>query len=141
VIIICKLNLNKDYIPALGYPYNSPLVIISSIAFFLFFRTLRIRSKLINWLASSALAIYLMHENSVIRDHLYNYISEIGKQTTNGFLLTGYFIILAIEIMVICILIDQIRIFVMSPIERILWKINIEKYINRIVDKIVHMIK
>jgi surface polysaccharide O-acyltransferase-like enzyme len=141
VIIICKLNLNKAYIPAWAYPYNSPLVIISSIAFFLFFRTLNIKSKLINWLASSALAIYLISENPAIKYHIYTYINETGKQVTNGFLLIGYLIISAIGIMIICILIDKIRILVMNPVERMLGKINIEKYINIIINKLVGMIK
>jgi surface polysaccharide O-acyltransferase-like enzyme len=140
VITMCKLNLNKSDIP-IGYQYNSPLVIISSIAFFLFFRTLRIKSKLINWLAGSVLAIYLIHQASAIRDHLYKYISEIGKQITNEFLLIGYLIILAIGIMIICILIDRVRIFVVEPIEKILGKINIEKNIDIIVDKIIYIIK
>jgi hypothetical protein len=141
VIIICKLNLNKTWISSWSYPLNSPLVMISSIAFFLFFRTLKIKSKLINWLACSVLSIFLIHENPVIKDTIYQYVNETGKQISNGFLLAGYLFILAIGIMIICIFIDKIRIFIMNPVERMIGKINVEKYMNIMIDKIENIIK
>lgn len=43
------------------YDYSSPLVIIEALYFFLFFTKIRLRSKLINWIAISSFAVYLFH--------------------------------------------------------------------------------
>ena len=45
----------------LGYDYAAPLVIIQAICVFLVFSRLQFRSKIINWCASSSLAIFLIH--------------------------------------------------------------------------------
>lgn len=52
--------------PGMVYAYNAPWVIISSVALFLFFTTLRIRSGAINTLATGAFAAYLIHKNPLI---------------------------------------------------------------------------
>ncbi len=43
-----------------SYAYNNPILIVGSIAFFITFLNIHFKSKLINWLAYSSLAIYLM---------------------------------------------------------------------------------
>jgi surface polysaccharide O-acyltransferase-like enzyme len=141
VIAIYRLNLKRSWIPSLGYPYNSPLVIMSSISFFLFFRTLKIKSKIINWFASSILAVYLIHENPIIGQNLYEYISSVGGKMTNRYLLAGYFFILACGIMIACVFIDKIRILVMKPLENIIGRIEIQKKLNKIIDKIECILK
>lgn len=44
-----------------GFAYNSPFVLLQSVAFFMFFLGLRLRSRLVNFLARSAFAVYLVH--------------------------------------------------------------------------------
>lgn len=41
--------------------YSSPLVILSSVFFFLFFTKISFYSQLINWIAASCFAVYLVH--------------------------------------------------------------------------------
>lgn len=48
------------------FAYNSPLVIAQSVALFAFFATLRFHCKVINYLASGAFAVYLIHKNPAI---------------------------------------------------------------------------
>lgn len=48
------------------FAYNSPFIIISSIAFFIIFLGLKFKSKIINWLAAGAFAVYLIHKNPLI---------------------------------------------------------------------------
>jgi surface polysaccharide O-acyltransferase-like enzyme len=141
VIMIYRLGLKRSWIPSLGYPYNSPLVIISSIAFFLFFRTLKIESKIINWLASSVLAVYLIHETPIIGQNLYKYINSVGERATNGFLMAGYFFSFACGIMIVCIFIDKIRIFIMKPFENVINRMGIQNEIKKLIDKIEGIIK
>lgn len=43
-----------------SYAYNNPILIVSSIAFFITFLNIHFKNKLVNWLSYSSLAIYLM---------------------------------------------------------------------------------
>ena len=60
--------LLKSYI---AWTYNNPLVVISSISFFLFFISFNFQSKTISFLARSTLTVYLIHENSYISRFVY----------------------------------------------------------------------
>ena len=51
--------------------YDDPLIILQSIAYFLFFERINIKSKIINFLAKSTNEIYLFHMNINIRHNLY----------------------------------------------------------------------
>ncbi|NCC99247.1 MAG: acyltransferase [Bacteroidia bacterium] len=124
------------------YDYNSPLIIIASVAFLLLFRNINIKSKAINWLASSVLAIYLITESPWVGPkYLYPFIYNYMEKTVeNGWLLTLYIFLLAIAIVIACLLIDRIRILISKPIENLLCKIPVERYIKRAIyelDKLI----
>ena len=59
--------------------YSNPLLIIQSVAFFEFFGTLRIKSKIINKIASLSFGIYLIHDNTYVRNFIYKFLSIQGK--------------------------------------------------------------
>ena len=91
------------------FTYSSPFVICMSICYFLWFSTLNIKSKAINFIASLVFGVYLIHDNRIIRNHLY-YFLDINNDT----LITSYFIIVKILsaiaiIFVSCIIIEYIR--------------------------------
>lgn len=46
--------------------YNSPTTIVAATFLLLFFSKLSLRSRMVNWLALSALAVYLTHSNSYV---------------------------------------------------------------------------
>ena len=80
-----------------------------SICYFLWFSTLNIKSKAINFIASLVFGVYLIHDNRVIRGHLYYWLN-----INNNMLITSSFIILKILIGMIiifvsCIIIEFIR--------------------------------
>lgn len=60
----------------LGYDYAAPLVIIQAICIFLVFARLQFRSKIVNWCASSSLAIFLIHMHPSIAGIGYYAITE-----------------------------------------------------------------
>lgn len=69
VYLLCTaaITVTAVYIgPLKAFAYNSPLVIASSIAFFILFTTLHIQSKAINRIAAGAFAVYLIHKNPYI---------------------------------------------------------------------------
>jgi hypothetical protein len=139
-LLIFNTSMNNKWIYLVCFPYTSPLVVISSIAFFLWFKnfiftTIKI-NKIINWAASSALSIYLIHENGFSNKVYRYYIYELGQQTENGFLLAFYLVFIALGVMVVCILIDKIRMLITNPIERIFNRIKWDVYTNWLISKI-----
>lgn len=51
---------------AKAFAYNSPAVLIMSVSFFYCFLRIRLKSSLVNYLAKSAFAVYLVHKAPVI---------------------------------------------------------------------------
>ena len=122
------------------HAYNSPLVIVSSIFFFLFFRSLSVKSKTVNWLASSVLAAYLIHEGR-LRNIIYEFIEKIGCQVNNGLLLGIYIFLIALLFLIICILIEKCRMIITNPVERLLNRIKWDDYVDKLIDKLGGIIK
>lgn len=91
-----------------GMSYNNPLVILQSITFFVFFLTLRFTNKTVNWFASSALSIYLLHLYPGWKQEFY----ALGKSLYQYDLFTHYALQLGLimTIMLVAVLIDKVRI-------------------------------
>jgi surface polysaccharide O-acyltransferase-like enzyme len=92
----------------LFFPYNSIGLIINSILFFLIFTKLTFSSKLVNWLASSSLAVYLIHENKYIGHYLHNYVNYLQNHIDNGILFSLSIILFGILIFILAVSIDKL---------------------------------
>lgn len=90
--------------------YNSPFVILSSLYFFNIFRQISFNNKIINNMATSSFAIYLIHANPLTFPHFKKLIANvfINYNSYNAFIIT---IILLLIISIFSILIDKIRLF------------------------------
>ena len=88
--------------------YSNPLIIFQSIAYFLFFETLSIKSKFINKCASLTLGVYLIHDNDFIRPYLYKFL-KISNVTIKSYKFIVYVICISILIYVVCSFIEFIR--------------------------------
>lgn len=95
--------------------YASPIVILQSIAYILFFNTLDLKSKIINKIAGCSLAVYLISENIYIRQMLYDKIGLTEITVINLSLLVKL-IILTIIIFTLCIIIEMLRQWVFKKI-------------------------
>ena len=94
----------------------SPFVTLASAFFLLAFSKRSFQSRAINWMASSAFAIYLYQENVLIRPHFKSVANAILSQ--NGFW-TGVaelFLFLCC-VAVICILVDKLRQAIWGKVE------------------------
>ena len=114
--INAQLGLLPDWSPILEYrAYNHPLLLVNSIALLLLFLTIHFESRSINWLAASAFSIYLIHENSYIRDWWYELAANIIDipGTPIRWLLIP---VIAILIMLICLLVDKVRMLITNPL-------------------------
>ena len=78
-IIVIEADKNCD--PIL-FTYINPIVIVESLALLLYFSKLQFKSKAVNWIASSAFAVYLFHANPNLLkgvfkgtiEHIYIYV-------------------------------------------------------------------
>lgn len=105
--------------------YNSPFVLISSIALFMLFIKIRLKSKIINYLAASCLSIYLLQDGGI---NCYKQIHKLYEY--NGFSLIFWLWIsfLFMLSMIIPLFIDKVRLIIFS---------NIEEKVSYYIDKYV----
>jgi hypothetical protein len=105
-----------------AFAYSSPLVIGASMALLLFFRSLHFRSKVVNALAASVLAAYLIQESSFLSPILYGWFRSFGTDMNGNVWerLFRDFLILLISILFVFVamLLDKVRVLLSSPLEK-----------------------
>lgn len=94
---------------------NSPLILISSASLVMLFDKIETHSGIVNWLASSTLAIYLLTDNS-FRKVIDTWLLDNIKDNA----LTGYLIVFALCL--VCILFDKVKDFLFIPIKKYILK-------------------
>lgn len=115
------------------YHYDNPLVVASAVLFFITFKNIRIRSSMINRVASSTLAIYLIHESPFLSKKIHSTIFDSIR--TSGHFGTETICVLLwlfLIIMAGAVLVDKVRMLITDPIvlkagnsiENILIKLN-----------------
>lgn len=119
--------------------YHNPLMIIQAIAIFFFFRSFTFQNKVINWTASSVLAAYLITDNTHFKPLFWDFLTNRIESVSDDLLGITIFVV-SLFVLIICILVDKIRLFITKPIELILTKINVYKLIERGISKIIKMI-
>lgn len=91
------------------FSYASPLVIIASVYLMLFFSKLSFQSKCINWIATSCLAVYLLHCNGFFFEKYYRQIIEqIYYHSDYPYIGTIMYIF---AVYIVAIFIDKVRIY------------------------------
>lgn len=102
---------------------NSAVVFGGAVYTFLFFKNnINFSSKVINFLSSSTLGVYLIHDNPYIRGWVWNKISP-GKAYMSSNMILVHAVAKILIIFIICTIIDKIRIFVFEkPIDKLMDK-------------------
>lgn len=86
----------------------SVLTVVVAIAIFNIFANINLgRIKFINWIAASTFAVYLIHDNTLVRSVLWGYVDNSKIKNAHDMFLYGMKEI--ILIFIICIVIDIIR--------------------------------
>ncbi len=98
--------------------YDSPLVVVMSLYFFLFFTKTSFKSRIINWIGVSCFAPYLIHANSFVWNNYFsNYIlswhDNLSMQKE-----VVYSVFLIVIMFFVAILIDKVRIWSYNLIQR-----------------------
>ena len=107
------------------YDYSSPLVILASFYFFLFFTKISFYNKVINWIGASSFAVYLLHSDPLLfktyyLDNIYEWYTN--ESLSNFLLQTSGFLICIFSL---SILFDKIRLYTWNLLYCILeqdWK-------------------
>lgn len=108
----------------MAYAYNAPAVLLSAVSFFMFFACMPERHiPWVNWVASSAFMVYLLHKSPGVwklqRDCLLDMRSNLsGMQFVLGC------IALALAVFVASVLIDKVRIALTNVSCRLLSKLR-----------------
>ena len=89
--------------------YVSPLTISGAVCLLLFFSRLNIQSKVINFLAAGSFAVYLFHENPIIKGHFNRIVQDIFHRC-DGMVCLLAFVGFVVAVYLCGVLIDQIRV-------------------------------
>lgn len=104
----CNFEHLKTKLLSMFDPYNGPCVYLASVMLFLAFNRLRIQNKFINFLASSAFAVYLFHMNPLVQGH---YV-DVCRYLYYHYGLISYIVLIGVFIVTVftvSVLIDLIR--------------------------------
>lgn len=113
----------------LGGPhYNHPAVIAASLFFFLAFTRMDFRSKVVNWLATSAFAIYVIHMNYLVAPYYRAAMVQLYESSGIWFFLLMFPAGLLVGLA--CILADKVRIPVWGWFWGLLCKTRLGKCIS-----------
>lgn len=109
--VIALLMIIKSGDVGRFYNYNSPLVVFASVCILLFFSKISIHSKIINWVAISCFAAYVIHCSPTFFSTYLTTIKEwYDKESTIVFL--SYTTLWIAGVFIMSILLDKIRIWV-----------------------------
>lgn len=98
--------------------YNSPFVILASVFLFIAFVNMNFKSKIVNWLAASSFAIYIIHSHPLIFPYYKMLITAIYS-SVSVFAYVLLAVIIAAIIGIICVVLDQVRIWTWNVLNRI----------------------
>ena len=101
------------------YFYNCPLVIISAVHFVLFFSKFSFKSRIINWLAASAFAIYLTHSGTFLWEHYDGAIRRWFAADGRAMFVVNTMLLMA-AVFIGSILLDKMRMVMWRPIEALI---------------------
>ncbi len=117
-VMIWYFSVSFDFVEIYSkiFLYTSPIVLLQSFSMFMFFYKLKLKSRFINWLGASSLAILLLHwacKGMIMKTgtmHVWN--------STSGLLciaeLSGIILLISFS----AILIDQLRIYIWHLIDK-----------------------
>lgn len=94
------------------FNYASPIVLVASFAFCLFFTKLRFKSVAINWIAASAFAIYLFHTDRLFLDRFFVNFCRSQLEANNIYVFSLIMVGFVLAVAAVSILLDQLRILV-----------------------------
>ncbi len=114
VVSMALILINSLYgTSKMAFAYNSPFVVLASISFFMMFRSMTFFNYIVNYCASSAFAVYLVHKNPLVWIPFTHWVKDMWQQLTLP-MFTLFVVAVALGVFYGCILIDQPRRYLMK---------------------------
>lgn len=104
-------NIFSEFSSRVGasyFDYATPFVMIGTILYFEFFKTLDFNNKFINKVATYTFGVYLIHDNELVRNNIYKFIG-IDSNISFGYSIFIKILLTLVLIYIICTIIDFIR--------------------------------
>lgn len=101
------------------FSYASPTIIVASVYFFLFFTKISFRSRIINRIAASAFAVYVLN----CEGHFWSFYLSTNHSWWESCSLSAYLmktLLFDLFVFVVAIILDKIRIIVWHQVKRIM---------------------
>ena len=122
LISFMSVRMGISVISEKMFSYVNPMVIISALSLLLFFNGLKIKSKLVNWLAASSFAIFLLHTNPNLCESYFKKCVLWLYDGNDGATCLWLILTFLLAVGMSAILIDQIR--------KKLWRVIDERFFN-----------
>lgn len=119
IIVFYAFYFNLQIIVDTIYKFSSLFTISLAVLIVLFFYNVRIKSKVVNWIAASSFAVFLIHCFPYFNLEIYHNVIKYFYLHYDGMLFAGFTALFIIAIYTGSILIDQLRIA--------LWKVLSKK--------------
>ena len=116
-IVLVKLRYHSALYKV--FAYDNPIVIFSTICFFLYFLKMKVtNSKLINIVAKSTLGVLLFHASTSATPTVWTYMKHIFIQLAHNISIVNMFLWLTIVVVIFIVAttIDQIRVYLSDKI-------------------------
>lgn len=122
MISFMSVRMGFSVISGKMFSYVNPMVIISALSLLLFFNGLKIKNKLVNWLAASSFAIFLLHTNPNLCEPYFKKCVLWLYDRYDGATCLWLIFTFLLAVGMSAILIDQIR--------KKLWRVIVERFFN-----------
>lgn len=118
LLLLTKADLFPKYALTITLSYINPAIIVSSIALFFTFNCSKIKySKAINWIAASSFTVFIIHSNEFILPYYKEVIWHLYSNFPVGLRALAIILFLLL-VFIVCVLLDQIRLFIWHKIEK-----------------------
>lgn len=98
--------------------YDNPFLIMACVCLLVSFDKIKLQSKLINWIAGSCFAVYIIHFNPfVLKSFLF--VARRLSNMYSGIPYSGAIVVFLVTVFLICTFLDQIRIIVWKRLAKI----------------------
>ncbi|MBR5171608.1 MAG: acyltransferase family protein [Muribaculaceae bacterium] len=102
--------------------YNNPLVMIMSVYFCLFFTKLNFKSRVVNFVAASSFAVYLIHTDTLVNSWCIRDFCRGIFFSHDLLYFSGALLLLIVALFVVAVILDQVRQILWSFINSRLFK-------------------
>lgn len=109
-VILCLISISMGHGTWRLFAYSSPLVILQTAFFFLFFTKLHFKSRMVNWVAISSFAAYLLHTNIRFFNPYYVKTIRTWSETESTMTFLLYTSVWIAGLFILAIIIDKLRI-------------------------------